>query len=324
MQEKQLFDRIISLACSVFEAYSGVLFLREKEDSYKLVSHFSLGDNIDTKCRVRPGKGLVGWILRKNSPLVINEFDREGDSLGYYRKKREEKIKAFMGCPLDNGQGVLCLDSKRSHTFSTKDQKLLHQFVLLIQQVQTESSSSTIPERERNYYACLQSVRLLRENYQRWSDFLNSYLQCLNQYTGFAYCFFATRNKDGSGYFLEGSNRRMLSQQNKQELCFHIQEGLVGWVFRNNTLVSRAEKENGSLTTRILNKEADPPHVRCVICLPLIIHLRVRGVLVLADTEQQNIPDHLLNFLLLIRDQLALFLENLYLKNRLKRFESSA
>jgi transcriptional regulator with GAF, ATPase, and Fis domain len=57
------------------------------------------------------------------------------------------------------------------------------------------------------------------------------------------------------------------------------------------------------------------------MCLPLIVHLRTRGVLVLADEENKIISNQLHEFVSLVSDQLAIFLENLYLKNKLRQLQ---
>jgi GAF domain-containing protein len=59
--------------------------------------------------------------------------------------------------------------------------------------------------------------------------------------------------------------------------------------------------------------------MKSVICLPLVVHKRTRGVLVLADENGRDIDGTLKRFAVTIADYLALFLENLYLKNRLQQ-----
>jgi transcriptional regulator with GAF, ATPase, and Fis domain len=322
MAEQPLYDRILSLIGSVFEAYTVVLFLPEQAEQksmYRLASHFSLGENVLPNCRLEPGQGLVGWVLRKNRPILVNEFDREGDCLGYYSREKEQKIKAFMGCPLEQGQGALCLDSKRSHSFSTKDQKILHQFVHLIQRLRDDMDDSRSSQQEQDYYTCLQTLHLLRMRYQRWSDYLAAFLQTLSQHTGFTYCFFASRDGKGGGYFLEGANRPLLTGRSTGNRKFDINEGIVGWVFRNKTMVSTSKKGDSRVSKRLLNRDVELPALRSVVCLPIVVNMRTRGVLVLADPRGGELPDGLKRFLQLVAEHFSLFLENLYLKNKLQK-----
>ena len=318
MAERYFYSRILGLICSVFDAYSAVLFLQTKKSKYKLVSWFSLGDNVIEGCVLEPGHGLVGWIIRNNQPLLINDFDRQGDCLGYYTQEAESTIKAFMGCPFDHGEGVLCLDSKKTYSFSHKDQKILHQFVQLIQSLRHDVYQSLATDQERRFYVCLQIIRSLRKRNPRWSSFLESFLQTLSEYTHFDYCLFASRDETGSGYYLEGMNKPVLHSRQAQTDKFDINEGLIGWVFRNHTLVSTMDRESNRTLTPLFGKRVKSAAMQSVICLPLIVHMRTRGVLTLASERHQDISQELIDFLILVADHLSLFLENLYLKNKLR------
>jgi signal transduction protein with GAF and PtsI domain len=319
MSENYFLDRILGLICSVFEAYSAVLFLAEGDRGYRLAAHFSLGDNIHQGLWLEPGQGLVGWIIRNNQPLLINDFDRSGDCLGYYPLEAESKIKAFMGCPLSNAQGVLCLDSKKSYSFSAKDQKILHQFVQLVQALQDAFWEQGISKQERNYYLCLQILRALRLKHPKWSFFLQNLVQCVAEYTGFSHCFLAARDERGQSFFLEGWNQPIFSSPEEHQRSFRMDEGLIGWVFRNHTFVSTADQDHKANRTPLFEKKSKARHFPSVICVPLVVHMRTRGVLVLASEEYQASGQELKEFMLLAGDYLALFLENLYLKNRLRQ-----
>lgn len=321
ISERNCFKRILELICSVFDAYSAVLFFRNSGDNYQLAYFFSLGDDICTDAKIQPGRGLVGWILRNDQPLLINNFERYKDSLGYYNKEGESKIKAFMGCPLQNGLGVVCLDSKKTYSFGTKDQKILHQFVQLIESLHNELYDKNYNEQEHGFYICLQLIHSLRKKYPRWSTFLHHFLQILSEYTGFSYCFFAARDELGKGYFIEGANRPLTSRRELEDKMFNIGSGLIGWVFRNHCLISTEEKDSSATGAPVFGKEISSPQWNTVICLPLVVNLRTRGVLVLANKEQMPILDSMKRFLNMTSNQLALFLENLYLKNRLQQKE---
>ena len=55
------------------------------------------------------------------------------------------------------------------------------------------------------------------------------------------------------------------------------------------------------------------------MALPLKVHKRCRGVLVFGDRESRVIDEELRVFASMAADYLALFLENLYLKNKVKQ-----
>lgn len=60
MSSNTLEKHILSIVCSVFDAYSAVLFLPDEEgETHHLSASFSLGDKISSTAEALPGKGLV-------------------------------------------------------------------------------------------------------------------------------------------------------------------------------------------------------------------------------------------------------------------------
>ncbi len=311
-------DRILGLICSVFDGYSAVLFLpshTEKEACY-LASHFSLGDSLKPEATIKPGTGLIGWILKNNRPLLLNNFDRDERCLGYYPPESESKIKAFMGCPLPNEAGVLGVDSKKTYSFSDKDQKILYQFAQLIEDLRLGLSLADQNIKSREYYKYLSLIQNLRQKVPKWRAFLQQLLQLLNQCTGFTYGFMAARDEKGQGYFLEGLSSEVLPGVDLEKHKFSIDSGLLGWVFKHGTPVFFG-LENGPSGLSLFGKEVQAKQFKSVICMPLVVHKRTRGILVLADSEALSIDEELKDFLYMVGDYLGLFLESLYLKSRL-------
>ena len=311
-------ERILGIICSVFDAYSAVLFLPGRNSSdFQLAAMFSLGDRIRPDTVVSPGKGLVGWILRNNQPLLINNFDEKKGTLGYYQAKEEAHIKAFMGCPLRGEGGALCLDSKRTYSFSDKDQKILHLFTDLILDIQTRCEQVDEEQCHYNHYQCLQLLYSLRKRFSRWSSFLDHYLELLSESSGFEYCFFAARDEFGKMYFLEGANKPLLAGK-QQEVRVTMGSGLVGWVFKNGSAVFVGENESSGPASPLFGKAPKTPAFASVICMPLVVSRATRGVLGLSSEHPIVINDNLKNFIQIAADHLALFLENLYLRGKLR------
>ena len=70
MTANSLEKHILSIVCSVFDAYSAVLFLPDEEgEAHYLSAAFSLGDKISPDVSILPGRGLVGWIIRNRQPM---------------------------------------------------------------------------------------------------------------------------------------------------------------------------------------------------------------------------------------------------------------
>lgn len=318
MKDNFFFDQFLGLISNIFDAYSTVLFLKEKEGQYGMKASFSLGDSLLKDVSLEPGQGVVGWILRDKRPLLINNFDREGDCLGYYHSTDQSKIKSFMGCPLSNGQGVLCVDSKKTYSFSSKDQKILHQCVQIIEALSVDLYQRHSLRREQTFYYCLQLLRNLRLKFTRWNHFLDNFLQIVSEFSGLEYAVFTSRDERGQGYYVEGWNSPLFEERFLEQK-FNIQSGLIGWVFRNNQYLDTSNMSSVHLETPLFDKEIQTPPLQTIICLPTIFYMRTRGVLVLADKKNLAISDELKKFLFLVSEHFSIFLENLYLKNKLQQ-----
>ncbi len=322
MRDKSYLERILGIVCSVFDAYSAVLFMPAKNgEEYYLAARFSLGDNINPDAVIKAGQGLVGWIARDGQPMLLNNFDQQRSVLGYYPPKKEASIKAFMGAPLPQGGGALCLDSKRSYSFSEKDQKILHLFAELVHDVHTRFIQAEESLGEYHYYQCLQLIQSLRTRYTRWPDFLRHLLAMLSEATGFEYCFLAARDERGRRYFLEGANQPIIPGS-EQEVRLDINAGLVGWVFKNNGAVYSDDMSSANVSP-LFGGNLKTPAFKSFMCLPLVVHKVPRGVLGFADPGHVVITERLKVFAHMVSVHLALFLENLYLKNRLRMAEQA-
>ena len=317
MQQSRL-DRVLALLCSVLEAYSAVLFLPVKNGSpeHRPAASFSLGNSVDQEAEVVEGRGLVGWILRTGEPLLVSNFDRRRNQLGYYAEGEEQHIKAFMGCALPAGAGVLCVDSKRQYSFSEKDQKLLHLFASLAAELQAEAEAEDGRRATARYYAALRTVYELRREHTRWKDFLHHFLDLLAVMTGHSYAALCTRDSEGESYAVEGESMPLLLRP-LIPASFPISNGVVGWVFRNNAPVM-GDGPDGLPNTPLVGNNLDLPRFQSVTAVPLIIQRKTRGVLCLA-CETPREPDEAGNdFVRMAAEHLALFLENLYIKCRLR------
>ncbi|MFO7717618.1 MAG: GAF domain-containing protein [Thermodesulfobacteriota bacterium] len=318
MQRYNCLEQLLGIICSVFDAYSAVLFLPAAKGQYTLAASFSLGDNLISGASVGQGKGLVGWIIRNDQPLLVNNFDRESGCLGYYSQEGEAKIKAFMGHPLGQGNGALCIDSKKTYSFTTKDQKILDQFTRLINSLCMDYTSVQCSQEEHALYTCLQALHALHTRYPRWSQYLNRFVATIAEYTSFSHCFLAARDETGSSYFLEGWNQPLFTAEGAHYEHFNIKSGLIGWVFKHQSIVSSGS-EAEPMSAPVFGRDVKAPDFSSVICLPLVVNKITRGVLVLADEEVKPVSAQLRTFLEMASGQLGLLLENLYLKSRLHK-----
>lgn len=304
---------ILSIVCSVFDAYSAVLFLPEEESPANyLAASFSLGSNIPEDCVIQPGKGLVGWIVHNRQPLLVDNFDQHQNNLGYYGNKGDEQIKAFMGAAIPGG-GALCVDSKKQYSFTEKDCKILQLFAELVAELLKGPENVAENDSER-YFAELSLLQDLRFHFRRWPEFLRNFLRIVSRALRFDYCAFATLQEGGDTYCLEEESAPLLLATG-QPLCLPLGNGIAGWVFRNEQPVFA---ESTSSATALFGKLPDIPDFPAVICLPIMVNKSCRGVLCAAHTESVRMDEAMRSFVRQSVDHLSMFLENLYLKNRLR------
>ncbi|MCB2184331.1 MAG: GAF domain-containing protein [Desulfobulbaceae bacterium] len=117
-------NRFIELVSNIMEAYTTCLFLADNDNEMYLSNFYSLGKNIKTRCKIKKGEGIVGWVFREQKPVLASYFDkRDATTLKFY--KRDEDIKSFLAIPLPKNKGVICVDSKKSYIFTEEKEKIL-------------------------------------------------------------------------------------------------------------------------------------------------------------------------------------------------------
>lgn len=325
MTDSSFYERLLAIVCNVFDAYSAVLFLPGPEAPVcRAVAAFSLGDALDREVAIAPGQGLVGWIIREGKPLCIGNFDRRRGVLGYYRGGEEERIRAFMGYPVAATGGALCLDSRKTYTFGEKELKILSQFADLAGSYLVGAREVETSLGEHRYYQAMVRLATLRKTCPKWSSFRSALLALLVQTTGYRFCMLTVRDESGRSYFLEGASESPFAGLRDVPGSFSVGQGLVGWVFKNQTPVYTGDKETaGAVGLPLFGLEASAEEYKSVICHPIIFSRKTRGVLILADQRSLPVTDELKTFVGMVAEHLALFLENLHLRTLLDASRSS-
>jgi GGDEF domain-containing protein len=154
-------DSFVQLVFNVYEAYTVALFV---EDGKKLIclAGYSFARSFD-KTKAIPTEGtLPGWVVKHREPLIIGNFDKDEDALGYYGKK--EEIKSFMAYPLDM-PGVIVIDSKKKWVFTEKEKKVLGLFVsLLTEELEREQQIRDMEEEREQLALTRKIVGIMRES----------------------------------------------------------------------------------------------------------------------------------------------------------------
>lgn len=315
-----VYTHTLGTLCSVLDAYSTVLFLAEPgpkgNPAYRLAGAFSLGDYIDPAAVIEPGKGLVGWIAKNNAPLLVPNFDQRKSHLGYYKENEELRIKAFMGCSLPGGSGVLCVDSKRQYSFSDKDQKLLHLFAQMIAEQSARDGKGRALHTVRKYYGAMREIYTLRRRHSRWADFLREFLGLMASSAGCDYAVFCYNDLKSGEYVVEGENAPVVWKAKTPPPAFSVNGGAIGWVCRNGEPLF-STSPGGMPESSLFGRGGMTPQFQTVMALPIHMHKKTRGVLCLAKEAPLEITQDTRDFVFMASEHLSLFLENLYIKYRM-------
>jgi diguanylate cyclase (GGDEF)-like protein len=153
-------DSFSQLIFNIYEAFTVALFVKDGEN-LKCLSSVTFANSFD-KSRGIPIEGtLPGWVIKHNEPLIIPNFDKEEDTLGYYGTT--EGIKSFMGYPME-GDGVIVVDSKRKWVFTDKEKKILGNFATVIrQEIEREKRYQEIDEKNEELYVERRMINLFNE-----------------------------------------------------------------------------------------------------------------------------------------------------------------
>ena len=139
--------------------------------------------------------------------------------------------------------------------------------------------------------------------------------------TGFDYCSFASVNVPGESYCIESENRPRLVQGN-EPFFQSMANGLAGWVFRNGQPVVQTG-EDGRVPTLFGNSE-NLPEFSAVICMPVMVNKSTRGVICLGHSQPHAVDETMRTFLRQAVGHLSLYLENLYLRVRMRELMTKA
>jgi transcriptional regulator with GAF, ATPase, and Fis domain len=96
----------------------------------------------------------------------------------------------------------------------------------------------------------------------------------------------------------------------------------VGWVFCNAAPLFCGGDDSPPVTP-LLGKAGDTPAFQSLVLLPLIIQRKVRGVLCLASKNSLLIGQDVQDFAVMASEHMSLFLENLFVKCRLRDLHKS-
>ncbi|MGD0228807.1 MAG: GAF domain-containing protein [Syntrophorhabdales bacterium] len=153
-------DGFVELIFNVYEAHTVALFMRDGEH-LSCLSALTFAKSFD-KAKLLPLDGtLAGWAVKHNEPLIIGNFDKDEETLGYYGKR--EEIKSFMAYPLEI-PGSIVVDSKKKWVFTDKEKKILAHFVRVVsREVERERRLREMEEEREELSLLRRQINFLRQ-----------------------------------------------------------------------------------------------------------------------------------------------------------------
>ncbi len=321
---------LLALTALIFEAHSVVLFAVEEDGDAVPVAFYNQQNIINPHARIHPGKGLVGWILRNQEPLLID--NKEESQLGYYKEAHEPAVHSFMGYPvMPKGEygctGVLCVDSLKPAAFAHSRQAWLYHLAQCIPQIEQILADSKSQRESVHYFAAMEKLLDLRSHYQGWGPYIMQALEYLSRVTGFEYAAFSSRPDGSETYTVENDYPTLLSQH-KIVPEFPLTQGITGWVFRNEEPVYN-EGADGAVSRSSLFGVLPPaygvfPEFAATLCVPVKVEKNTQAVLSFASASPRMISPAMRLFLRMAADDMARLLESVALRYRIKALTPKA
>ena len=117
----------------------------------RCVSSVTFANSFDKNKTIPVESTLPGWVFKHNEPLIIPNFDKDEETLGYYGAR--EDIKSFMAYPVET-DGVIVVDSKKKYVFTDKEKKILCSFASMIHnEIEREKKSQDMEDRIEDLFA---------------------------------------------------------------------------------------------------------------------------------------------------------------------------
>lgn len=220
------FVKVIS---NTLDAYTTVFFVPDREKNILTISCLcSLSKHINIKTKINSGEGIIGWVYREQLPIIINNFENNSTALKFYTVN--EGIKSFVAIPLPLKSGVLCLDSKKSYSFTEKNEKIFNQMGQIISSIYKREMEFNTISLYKNFYFLSREIDdiLVSSNFKIIVyKFIVSVYKIMNIKTSF----FVIPNMNIINYFIDEENNAIKPIEIDKN--FYSDQSLIGWVINN-------------------------------------------------------------------------------------------
>ncbi|MFQ5445129.1 MAG: GAF domain-containing protein, partial [Nitrospinales bacterium] len=129
MNSSKILKHLVQLTSNVTNAFTTALYTADHlNQTLTLKEHHTLSLNFDEKAQIPFSKGLIGNVAVERKVSHSDHLYGEVPRLPIYKKKENLKCILIFPVVFDDLEGVLVLDSKESHSFSAKMQKIVAGF----------------------------------------------------------------------------------------------------------------------------------------------------------------------------------------------------
>lgn len=286
-------NTIVPLIKSTIVAESVVLLLvnfpkKQFFIRYKLTEHpekFSKEDFVDL------GSGLPAILLQNKNSLLENSLP-EGNVLIPYYEEKKQIARSFIGVPIFYNQkkmGVLCADSSVEGAFSNDDLSIIKKFSKLIS-IQIISSNKLYEYETENWIAKVlydfSKGMLKQESTDEFWAFLCNFLKSVFNIDRVVISERISNERAKISVVSQASGSPIVGQE------FPMDEGMTGWVFRNNQslLVDDFSAKENYIPRFFLN-EAPSINYLSLLAVPIQWGQKVEAVICLESFNKYQFKD---------------------------------
>jgi GGDEF domain-containing protein len=305
-----MIDNFSHLIFNIYEAFTVALFVREAE-KLRCLSSVTFAGSFD-KSRIIPVEGtLPGWVLKHNEPLIIPNFDKDENALGYYGA--EEGIKSFMGYPME-GDGVIVVDSKKKYVFTDKEKKILGSFVSLIrEELEREKRFQEMEEKIEELHEEKRIIALFSQ-LTRSTTSTQEILEECARLSGADVCFTAVE-KNGKLFVHEILGKQNAEYVNKE---YPLGSSITSMVIQGGRELLLPHN-SGILKEKPLFFSGETIRARQFFGFPLMSEDAAFGALGVISQSEQNLKEHSISSLRETSALLSLYYVSLWTKENVER-----
>jgi len=316
-------DGLVELVSSVTEAYTTAFFLADNQKRMlRLWRFYSLSDNVIADAVIPFGAGPIGWVAENREEFDISKFsDRDSGLLRLY--SRNENIKSFLAVPVMNGgvlEGVLCIDSKKTFVFTSKEQKLLKlfakQFANLLNNIRVEKFVDTdISDVTFLHDFCKKTTAAgnIESILQLALNSIMELVECDSYFISLQ-----THNDEAGEFRVEVAH----GSQNMRGAIFSAQDGLAGHIIRSKEPFLLTNRKEGYESCVFIPSES-LGRVRSFLGVPLLFKDTVPGLICLTDSREGLFSQRDLKVVSIIADNVSLAIANAMAQEKVYRLSTN-